>query len=287
MVLASSTALAGKSARGNPPTATNFRVTAITAYTVALAWDPAPANSGDFNYHLWGAYNVGPTVILPKTATSYTFTGLYPGNYYTFGIYAKNASGNASTQVTLSNVRTLSDTTPPTTGPVVTVNEVGSNYAALSWTPPQDDGPHFTYEIWANGSLRATTGRDITSTILRSLAPATSYSITVRGRDEGYHWSPFSDPVSITTQTANPNDDTAPTTPALVSAYGFGDGSTEMQIQWAQSTDDFDVQFNIRYDVLVQRPGHRLRSIRRKHGRSLRHGYFRHRSAPATTTISF
>jgi hypothetical protein len=79
-----------------------------------------------------GAYNVEPTVILPKTATSYTFTGLYPGNYYTFGIYAKKTSGNASTQVTLSNVRTLSDTTPPTTGPVVTVNEVGSNYAALS-----------------------------------------------------------------------------------------------------------------------------------------------------------
>jgi hypothetical protein len=36
-----------------------------------------------------------------------------------------------------------------------------------------------------------------------------------------------------------------------VSAYGFGDGSTEMQIQWAQSTDYFDVQFNIRYDVYV------------------------------------
>jgi hypothetical protein len=74
MFLASSTALAGKSARGNPPTPANFRVNAITAYTIALAWDPAPANSGDFDYHLWGAYNVGPTVILPKTATSYTFT---------------------------------------------------------------------------------------------------------------------------------------------------------------------------------------------------------------------
>jgi hypothetical protein len=37
MVLVSSTALAGKSARGNPPTPANFRVTAITAYIVALA----------------------------------------------------------------------------------------------------------------------------------------------------------------------------------------------------------------------------------------------------------
>jgi hypothetical protein len=139
-----------------------------------------------------GAYNVEPTVILPKTATSYTFTGLYPGNYYTFGIYTKNASGNASTQVILSNVRTFSDTTP-----------------------------------------------------------------------------------------ANPNDDTPPNTPTFVSAYGFGDRSTEMQIQWAQSSDDFDAQSNIRYDVYVNgvlenvRFGHRLRSIRRKHDRSLRLGYFR------------
>src|SRR5258705_6363167 len=85
MVLVSSTASAGR-----PPTPANFRVTATTAYTVTLAWDPAPANSGEFNYHLWGAYNVGPTVILPKTATGYTFTALYPGNTYTFGIFAKN-----------------------------------------------------------------------------------------------------------------------------------------------------------------------------------------------------
>jgi chitodextrinase len=192
----------------------------------------------------------------------------------------------------------FSHTTLPTTGPDVTVNEVGSNYAALSWTPPQDDGPHFTYEIWANGSLRATTGRDITSIILRSLAPATSYSITVRGRDEGYHWSPFSDPVSITTQPANPDDDTAPTTPAFVSAYGFGDDSTEMQIQWAQSTDDFDVQSNIRYDVYVNGV---LEEVRfGSSGPVIAYGQFGEntvevfatdtsgsRSAPATTTISF
>ncbi len=53
MVLGPSNALARR-----PPTPQNFRVTAATAYTVTVAWDPAPANSGDFNYHLSGAYGV-------------------------------------------------------------------------------------------------------------------------------------------------------------------------------------------------------------------------------------
>ena len=125
--------------------------------------------------------------------------------------------GGHRAQVTLTTT-TLLDTTPPWTGPVVSVNEVGSNYAHLSWTPPQDDGPHFTYEIWANGGLRATTGRNITSTILRFLQPKQTYSITVRGRDYGNHWSPFSDPVSVTALPPNPNDHTPPTAPTNVAA---------------------------------------------------------------------
>src|SRR5688572_12245240 len=79
------TALAARG-KGKPPTPTNFRVTAKTAYTVTVAWDPAPANSGDFNYHLSGAYHVTPAV-LPKAATSHTFTALASGNEYWFFIY--------------------------------------------------------------------------------------------------------------------------------------------------------------------------------------------------------
>ncbi len=33
----------------------------------------------------------------------------------------------------------------------------------------------------------------------------------------------------------------------------FGDGSTETQLSWAQSTDDFDAQANIRYDAYLNR----------------------------------
>ena len=88
-----------------PPTPTNFRVTTTTAYTVTLAWDPLPLTPA-ISIITSGALTMsGPRVILPKTATSYTFTALFPGNTYTFGIYAKNAAGNASAQATLSGIR--------------------------------------------------------------------------------------------------------------------------------------------------------------------------------------
>jgi hypothetical protein len=245
MVLGASTASARR-----PPTPQNFRVTARTAYTVTLAWDPAPPNSGDFNYNLWGAYNVGPTVILPKNATSYTFTALFPGNTYTFGIFAKSG-GQASAQVTVNGIRLPNDTSPPTTAPIVSIDEVGSNYANLSWIPAQDDGPHLSTEIYLNGVFYYGVGRGITNATLRFLQPATTYSLTARAVDFGNNAGPFSNPMALVTLPANPNDRTPPTTPANLYATGTGDGSTETHISWTQSTDDFDAQSNIRYDVYV------------------------------------
>ncbi len=230
------------------PTPQNFRVTATTAYTVTVAWDPPGHNSGNFNYHLSGAYGVEPAV-LPQTATSHTFMRLHSGNQYWFFIYARDAAGNTSGTVS-TTTRTLSDTTVPSTGPVITVTEIGSNYVSVSLTPAQDDCPFLSYQISVNGDPYTAPSPNLSATI-RFLQPDTTYTLTARGRDEGQHWSPFSDPVSVTTLPPNPNDHTPPTTPANLSAYSFGDGSTEMQIQWAQSTDDFDVQSNIRYDVYV------------------------------------
>src|SRR6185436_12192339 len=91
--------------------------------------------------------------------------------------------------------------------------------------------------------------RDVTNTVLRYLQPATPYTVQIRTIDFGNNPSPLSAPVSLTTLPANPNDTTPPTVPANVFAYSFGD--LEMQVSWAQSTDDFDAQVNIRYDVYV------------------------------------
>src|SRR5688572_21071795 len=86
--------------RTRPTTPGNFRVTGKTAYTVTVAWSPSSDNSGNFSYHLSGAYHVTP-VVLPKTATSHTFTALAPGNEYWFFLYAKDAAGNVSGQANL------------------------------------------------------------------------------------------------------------------------------------------------------------------------------------------
>jgi chitodextrinase len=255
MLAGSSPAIAAKKGGGGsgetkPPTPTNFRVTAITAYTVTVAWDAA-TSSTDFNFHLSGAYHVTPA-ILPSTARSHTFTALAPGNDYWFFIYAKNSAGNVSGQANLGPVRLPRDTTPPWTAPVVSVAEVGANYAYLSWTRAEDDGPyHYSYELWINGTLlhRSDYPRDVTNTVLRYLEPATTYTVQIRTIDFGGNPSPISAPGTVTTLPANPNDTTPPTVPSPVFAYSFGD--LEMSLSWGQSTDDFDAQENIRYDVYV------------------------------------
>ncbi|HJT80695.1 MAG TPA: fibronectin type III domain-containing protein [Chthoniobacterales bacterium] len=222
-------------------------MTALGACTVSVAWDQVNFTSADFNYYLSGTNQATPAV-LPKTATSHTFTGLGAGNEYWFFIYARDASGKASGQSRLVT-RTLSDTTPPTTAPAVSVTEVGSNYASIAWTPAEDGGCNVSYEVWVNGTLYTQTSKGVTSFTIRFLQPATTNSVTVRAYDSKYQKGPFSNPVSITTLPPNPNDHTPPNTPANLQAFSYGD--LEFQLMWTQSTDDFDRQENIRYDVYV------------------------------------
>jgi hypothetical protein len=225
----------------------NFRVTGVTAYTVTVAWNPPRNNSGNFNYFLSGAYGVTPAT-LPKTATSHTFTRLHTSNQYWFYIYARDTGGNTSATAS-ATTRTLADTTPPSSAPGVTVTEVGSNYLSISLTPAQDDCPFLSYQVSVNGQPYGEPSTSLSVT-LRFLQPGTTYSLTARGRDEGHFWSPVSAPITATTRPPNPNDHTPPNTPPNLSVYSL-DGATEMQIQWAQSTDDFDAQSNISYDTYV------------------------------------
>jgi chitinase len=303
-VFTATTAIAApRKAKPSPtPTATpkpapnapgNFRVTTLTDCTVTLAWDPVNFTTADFNYHLSGTNQATPA-ILPKTATSHTFTGLAHGSEYWFFIYARDTSGKASGQSSLTT-RTLLDTTPPSTAPSVSVTEIGSNYATIAWTAAQDGGCNVSYEVFVNGTLYSQTGKGVTAMTIRFLQPATTYSVTARAYDSRLQRGPFSNPVSVKTLPPNPNDHTPPNTPTNLQAFGYGD--LEFQLSWTQSTDDFDRPENIRYDVYVNGVLEEVRfgssfisSIYGKSGDNLIEVYATdtagNRSEPATTTIT-
>jgi hypothetical protein len=235
--------------RRRPTAPGNFRVTATTPFSAALVWTPASDDSGEFSYFLSSTVQGGGTVTLPKTATSYVWgAGLAPRNSYTFILYAKDAAGNASPSVSTS--ATLPKDTLPPGAPSVTVTGVGSTYAALEWTAAVDDGPFLFYQVWKDGSLHGNVGTDRSRTMF-SLEPETTYTFAVRAYDYGPNFSPLSAPVTVTTTPVNPLDTTPPSPPTNLQADTFGTGDGETHLRWTPSTDDFDSQAVIRYDVYV------------------------------------
>jgi chitinase len=242
LVLGISPALAAPD-RKAPTRPTNLRVTAVTSYSVSLAWNPSTDNSGVFSYIICCAYNNMATV--PQTATSYTFTqGLEAGRTFSFRIFARDAAGNSSGYSNSVTVTLPADTQPPPK-PIVTVTAVGPTHVSLLLSSV-DDGPHVWYTILQNGAPTSFGGSNSTPTIT-GLQPSTAYTFTVQARDFAGHQSPFSDPVTVTTLAA-PNDSIPPSQPGNLSGMDFGE---EVWLSWTQSTDNLTPQSLIKYEVYV------------------------------------
>jgi chitodextrinase len=231
--------------RTKPTAPTNLRVTGATSYSVSLAWDPASDNSGSWSYrirHSWGYEEV-----VPQTQTSFTWTShLEAGSSYSFYVYAVDAAGNVSRNSNSVTVPLARDTSPPSI-PVVAVTEVGPTHATLTYAST-DDGPYLWYSVFKDGASMILLSRETTGTAYL-LDPATTYTFAVQARDFGGNRSALSNPVTVTTNPANPNDRTPPSAPTNLYEDHWGDG--EINLNWTASTDDFDPQAFLRYDVLV------------------------------------
>ena len=236
-----------------PPTApTNLVVTATTPQSVSLAWGPSTDNSGRFSYIICCA---GTTVTVSQTLTSHTLEGLKSGATYILRVYAKDAAGNLSKSSNTVTVTLPGDLAAPTK-PVVALLDVGPTHASLSWSST-DDGPIIWYTIYIDGqpvstiNSRAGTFTCAAVLVVTGCIPLnqeTTYTFTVRARDVDGNLSPFSDPVFVTTDPADPNDHTPPTQPMNVTAE---DDGGHLIVRWDPSTDDLAPQSFIRYDVYV------------------------------------
>lgn len=246
-------AQSSRSADRTPPTApTNLVVTATTEHSVSLMWGPSTDNSGRFSYVICCA---GAAVTVAQTVTSHTLDGLQSGKTYTLRVYAKDAAGNLSKSSNAVTV-TLPGVIAAPTKPTVGLLEVGPTHARLTWSST-DDGPIIWYTIYIDGepvsTLNSKAGTFTCSNVLVPtgcvpLNQETTYTFTVRARDTDGNWSPFSDPVFVTTDAANPNDQTPPTQPVNIAAEETGGF---LLVRWDHSTDDFAPQSLIRYDVYL------------------------------------
>ena len=232
-------------ADGTPPTApTNLRVTGTTSFSVSLAWNPSTDNSGSFVYRIRHSWGYEATV--PQTQTSFTWaTNVEPRNTYSFFVYAVDAAGNKSKSSNSVSARLPADTVPPTT-PVVSVTDVGPTHVSLAWSA-QDNGPFVFYWVHRDGTP-IIQGTSSTSAIIPLLTPETTHTFTVRARDNGINWSGTSAPVTATTEASNPDDVTAPTTPANFRGSNYG---CEVTLRWSESTDDLDPQWILEYRLFV------------------------------------
>ena len=236
-----------------PPTApTKLVVTATTEHSVTLAWGPSTDNSGTLSYVICCA---GTTVTVSQAVTSHTLEGLQSGKTYILRVYARDTAGNLS-QSSNSVTVTLPGQLAAPTKPVVTVLDVGPTHASLSWSST-DNGPTIWYTISIDGqqvsTLNSRTGTFTCAAVLVAtgcdpLNQETTYTFTVRARDVDGNVSPVSDPVVVTTDAADPNDQTPPTQPMNLTAEHDG---ALLIVRWDPSTDDSAPQSLIRYDVHV------------------------------------
>ncbi|MCM3786100.1 glycosyl hydrolase family 18 protein [Neobacillus mesonae] len=114
----------------------NVRSTAVTASSVALAWNASTDNIGVTGYNVYNGANLAAAV----TGTSTVISGLTPDTTYTFTVRARDAAGNISAASSALSVKTAAETTNPgtsawqantsyTAGQLVTYN--GSTYKCL------------------------------------------------------------------------------------------------------------------------------------------------------------
>lgn len=266
-------------------------MTAITSYSVSLTWSPSTDKSGQFSYVICCA-NVSSQPVAQNAASVVYTAGLEAGRTFTLRIYAVDAAGNYSKPSNDVTFTLPPDSVPPSQ-PMASVKDVGATYVTLGWVSI-DDGPNVWYWLFMDGNAVLQGTRDTSGTVT-PLQPATTHTFTVRARDFGGNWSAVSAPVTVTTKASNPNDHTAPTAPTNLSGGGTGDGSTEIDLTWNQSTDDLDPQWVIKYNVYINGV---LADVVVGSGRSIVYGDFGgntitveavdsagNKSAPATITV--
>lgn len=217
-----------------PPSAPTWISLVPSTSSVALSWNGATDNVGVVGYYI---YRNGNKLPIPSviTATSYTDTGLIPGNTFSYKVVAYDAAGNASYS-TVMNVTTISDLTPPSVPSTLFVTVKSSTEIDVTWGAATDNVGIAGYYVYRNGSQVANVSGTVNSYKDTGLSPNTGYLYNVAAYDAAGNVSGQSFSVQGTTLAP---DTSTPSTPFNLAARSVS--VSEIDLSWAASADNVGV----------------------------------------------
>jgi hypothetical protein len=229
--------------RTRPTTPANLRITATTANSASLAWNTS-TDTSTFWYCV--QTNGSGCIRVDPPRTTLTRTVSLPNTTFTFSVYAIDAAGNRSANSNAVSFTTQADTTAPSPAPVISAMTLRPTSVVLTWPPAVDDfGSQVWYTLFVNGSPYVV-DLSATSWTLLTLTPETTYVVEVSARDRDRNVA-TGPPLVITTPAKT--DGQAPTPPTGLRADS-PDG-LDLRVRWNASTDDADLQSDIRYEVYL------------------------------------
>ncbi|QTD36306.1 fibronectin type III domain-containing protein [Polaribacter batillariae] len=183
-----------------PTQPTNLTTSNVTTNSVNLSWTASTDNTAVTGYDV---YRNG-TLVTTVTSTSYTATGLTAGTNYSFYIVAKDEAGNVSSASSTQSITTLApDTTAPSAPTSLASSGKTNTSVTLTWNASTDNVAVTSYDVLRGNTVVGNTAN--TNFTVSGLTANTTYSFTVRAKDEAGNVSSASNSITITTDTAPVN----------------------------------------------------------------------------------
>ncbi|XP_031441009.1 fibronectin-like isoform X2 [Clupea harengus] len=155
-----------------------IEITSVTHDTVSLSWEPSQGLTESMRFRVtWKCESTGDLLCSEVSVANICIQGLTPGVKYEFTVVTINDSGGQSTKV-VSTAQTTDVLVPKE----LTVNEVTTSSAHLSWTLPHevDLTPHsFRISYSSTGKDEEFISTSSYSTVITGLQPDTDYTVNV------------------------------------------------------------------------------------------------------------
>ncbi|MFZ4723894.1 MAG: BNR-4 repeat-containing protein [Paludibacter sp.] len=179
-----------------PIAPTGLASSLILQSTFLLTWTP----SADLGVYCYEVYKGG--ILLTTTANTYVdVTGLTPNTGYSFTIKAKDVAGNLSVLSTALPVTTsIADITKPTTATGLSSSNIAVTSFVLNWSGASTDNIGVTgYEAYNGATLIGSLTGTGNSMTITGLAAGTTFTVTLKAKDDGGNYSNASASISVTT----------------------------------------------------------------------------------------